>query len=119
MAYLWFQYLLLALWPIAVYFGTRFLGWNRWTAAAAAAVAPLLVSAPGYGYEDGSYTWQGYGVYTQLWAMWLLPLSWGLTWRAMSRGKGYAPAAVATALTMACHFITGYLAMLTIASGLW
>jgi Gpi18-like mannosyltransferase len=116
-AYLWLQYLLLALWPIAVYAGARLLGWSPWTSAAAAAVAPLVVSAPGYGYEDGSYTWRGYGVYSQLWAMWLLPLAWGLTWRAVSRGRRYAAAAAAVALTIACHFITGYLAVLTV--GVW
>ena len=60
-----------------------------------------IVSAPGYGYEHGSYTWQGYGVYSQLWAMWLLPIAWGLTWRAVTRGRSYAAAAVALALTMA------------------
>ena len=32
-------------------------------------------------------------MYSQLWAMWLLPLAWGLTWRAVSRGKYYAAAA--------------------------
>jgi Gpi18-like mannosyltransferase len=115
--YLWFQYLLLALWPIAVYCGARLLGWDPWTAAAAAAVSPLLVSAPGYGYEHGSYTWRGYGVYSQLWAMWLLPLAWGLTWRAVTKGKRSAAAAAALALTIACHFITGYLALLTV--GVW
>ena len=115
--YLWILYLLLALWPISVYIGTRLLDWTRWTAAAAAAVSPLVVSTPGYGYEHGSYTWQGYGVYSQLWAMWLLPIAWGLTWRAVARGKRYAAAAAALALTIACHFITGYLAMLTL--GVW
>ena len=45
--YLWFLYLLLALWPLAVFWGGRLLGWGRWTAAAAAAVSPLVVSAPG------------------------------------------------------------------------
>ena len=115
--YLWILYLLLALWPISVYLGARLLGWDRWTAAAAAAVSPLIVSASGYGYEHGSYTWQGYGVYSQLWAMWLLPLAWGLTWRAVARGKHYAAAAAALALTIACHFITGYLALLTV--GVW
>ena len=85
--YLWILYLLLALWPISVYLGARLLGWGRWTAAGAAAVSPLIVSASGYGYEHGSYTWQGYGVYSQLWAMWLLPIAWGLTWRAVTRGK--------------------------------
>ena len=86
-AYLWFLYLLLALWPLSIYWSARLLGWARWTAAAAAAVSPLLVSAGGYGYEHGSYTWQGYGVYSQEWAMWLLPLAWGFTWRAVSQGQ--------------------------------
>src|SRR5215211_5005123 len=115
--YVWLLYLLLALWPAAVYWGARLLGWSRWTAAGAAAVAPLIASAPGYGYEHGSYTWQGFGVYSQLWAMWLLPLSWGLTWRAVSSGRYYAAAAAATALTIACHFITAYLALMAI--GVW
>jgi Gpi18-like mannosyltransferase len=115
--YWWVQYLFLALWPISVYCGARLLDLGRWTAAAAAAVSPLIVSAPGYGYEHGSYTWRGYGVYSQLWAMWLLPLAWGMTWRAVTRGGRYAAAAGTLALTIACHFITGYLALLTI--GVW
>ncbi len=115
--FLWIQFVLLALWPVSVYVGARLLDWSRWTAVCAAIVSPLVVSAPGYGYEHGSYTWQGYGVYSQLWAMWLLPLSWGLTWRAVTRGHHYAAAAAATALTIACHFITGYLAILAV--GVW
>lgn len=115
--YLWILYLLLALWPISVYVSARLLDWSKWTAACAALISPLIVSAPGYGYEHGSYTWQGFGVYSQEWGMWLLPLAWGLTWRAVSRGRHYAAAAVAIALTIACHFITGYLALLTI--GVW
>lgn len=115
--YLWILYLLLALWPISIYISARLLDWDRWVAGAAAAISPLLVSTPGYGYEHGSYTWQGYGVYSQLWAMWLLPIAWGLTWRSVSRGKYYASAAIALALTVACHFITGYLATLTL--GVW
>jgi Gpi18-like mannosyltransferase len=113
-AYVWFLFLLLALWPVSVYLGARLLGWGRWTAAAAAAVSPLVVSASGYGFEHGSYTWRGYGVYSQLWGMWMLPLVWGLTWRAVAHGKRYAAAAAALALTIAFHFITGYLALLTI-----
>jgi Gpi18-like mannosyltransferase len=115
--YQWILYLLLALWPISVYLGARLLEWDRWSAAAAAAVSPLIVSASGYGYEHSSYIFRGYGVYSQLWAMWLLPLAWGLTWRAVSRGRSYAAAAAALALTIACHFITGYLALLAV--GVW
>jgi hypothetical protein len=115
--YLWILYLLLALWPISVYLGARLLAFGRWTAAAAAAVSPLAVSASSYGYEHSSYTFQGYGIYSQLWAMWLLPITWGLTWRAVTSGRYYAASAFALALTMAFHFITGYLAVLTV--GVW
>ncbi len=120
-AYLWLLYLLLATWPISVYVGSRLLGWERWTAAGSAAVASLLVfSAPGYvayGFEWGSYIYSGTGLYGQLWAMWLLPLAWGLTWRTVAGGRRYAAAAIAVALTIACHFIAGYLALLAI--GVW
>jgi len=116
--YLWLLYLMLALWPISVYLGARLLSLERWTAAAAALVSPFIVSASGYGYEHGSYTWQGLGVFTQLWGMWLLPLAWGLTYRAVTKGsKWYAPAALVLALTIATHLMTGYLAVLSI--GVW
>lgn len=106
-------YALLATWPISVYFGARLLGWDRWTAAGAALISPLIVSIPGYGYEHGSYTWRGLGVWSQLWAMWLLPLSWGLSWRAITgRSRTLAIAALFVGLTAACHFITGFLALL-------
>jgi hypothetical protein len=113
----WSLYLLLGLWPISVYLGGRLLGWPSWTAAVAALVSPLVVSVTGYGYEHGSYTWQGLGVWSQLWGMWLLPLAWGSSWRAIARGGSYALAAVTVALTIASHFLTAYLALLAI--GVW
>jgi hypothetical protein len=113
-------YVLLASWPISIYIGARLLGWERWVAAGAAFVSPLLLSAPGYGFEDGSYTWNGgLGLWSQLWAMWLLPVALGLTWRAVSARKPnrYALAALLLGLTAACHFLTGYLAFLAL--GVW
>ena len=110
--YLWILYLLVSLWPISVYWGGRLMGWGRWAASAAALVSPLIVSIPSYGYEHGSYTFQGWGVYTQLWGMWLLPLTWGLMSRAIRLGRGYPLAALALALTIATHLMTGYLAVL-------
>lgn len=112
-------YLLLISWPISVYVAARLLGWERWVAAGAAFVSPLLVSAPGYGFEAGSYTWSGLGLWSQLWAMWLLPLAWGLSWRAVRGRKPsrYAMAALLVGLTAALHFLTGYLAFLAL--GVW
>jgi hypothetical protein len=111
----WIGYLLIALWPISVYIGTRLFGWSRWVAGCAALVSPLLVSVTGYGFEHFSFTWLGNGLWSAEWGMFLLPITWGLTWRAVN-GKGrhvYALASLALGLTMAVHFLTGYLAVLS------
>ncbi len=104
------MYLLLALWPLSVYGSARLFGLSRWTAAAAAAVAPFLASAAGIGYETKAYVWVGYGVWTQLWASWTLPLAWGFTYRALSSLRAALPAVLLIMLTVALHYETGYLA---------
>jgi hypothetical protein len=110
----WTLYLGMALWPIAVYAGGRLLGWERWVCAVAAAASPLIVSEPTLGYEWGSYAWRGYGTWSQLWGMWLLPFAWGLSWRAVAKGRSHWLAALVLALTVACHLLTGYLALLSL-----
>jgi hypothetical protein len=110
-AFRWSLYLLLALSPISVYLAARVFGAGRPAAAASAAMSPFLVSATGVGYEQHAYVWTGFGVWTQLWASWTLPLAWGFSWRAIRDGRGYLKAVVLTALTVALHFETGYLAL--------
>ena len=111
MAFRWSGYLLLSLWPISVYLSARAFGAGRPAAAASAAMAPFLVSATGVGYEQHAYVWTGFGVWTQLWASWTLPLAWGLSWRAVRHGRGCLKAVLLCALTVALHFETGYLAL--------
>jgi hypothetical protein len=110
-AFRWSLYLLLSSWPISVYLSARAFGAGRPAAAASAAMAPFLVSATGVGYEQHAYVWTGFGVWTQLWASWTLPLAWGYNWRAIRDGRGYFTAVLLTALTVAFHFETGYLAL--------
>jgi membrane protein YfhO len=110
-------YLLLALWPLSVFWGARLLGWGRWASGAAALVSPLVISTPGYGFEHASYVWRGFGLWSQAWAMWSLPIALGLSWRAVSRGRSYAVAALAVAVTIAFHMFEGYLALIAI--GIW
>jgi len=110
-AFRWSLYLLMSLWPISVYLSARAFGAGRPAAAASAAMAPFLFSATGVGYEQHAYVWTGYGVWTQLWASWTLPLAWGFSWRAIRDGRGYFKAVLFTALTVAFHFETGYLAL--------
>src|SRR3954471_14370995 len=113
----WILYLGLATWPIAIYCSARLFGFDRWQSAGAALVSPLLNSLPGFGFEWHSYDWIGWGVWTQLWGMWLLPFALAMSWRAVSRGRGYAVAALLIALTISVHFLNGYVALLAL--GLW
>jgi hypothetical protein len=123
----WSIYLLIALWPLTVYWCGRLFGLGRWTAAAAAAMSPFLASAAGIGYEAEAYLWRGYGVWTQLWASWTLPLAWGFTYRALSSTRrALLPGVFFIMLTLALHFETGYLAFvplvvwpLIVPSDLW
>ena len=106
----WSLYLLLALWPVTVYWSARLFGLSRWTAGAAAAVSPFLASAAGIGYETKAYVWVGYGVWTQLFASWTLPLAWGFTYRALKSLRAAFFAVLFIMVTVALHFETGYLA---------
>lgn len=104
----WAQYLALATWPIAVYLGARLCELDRRAAVGAAVVAPYLVSVTGYGLELSSYSWNGFGIWPQVFAQWLLPIAWGLSWRAI-KGTGRTwVAAAAVGATIALHFVTGY-----------
>ena len=75
-------------------------------------MAPFLVSATGVGYEQHAYLWTGFGVWTQLWA--IVDAAAGVGLRAGGRsatGAATSRAVLLTALTVALHFETGYLAL--------
>jgi hypothetical protein len=114
-AFRWSLYLLWCLWPIAIYGSARLMRLGRYEAAVAAMVSPLLASVPGVGYEQKGYIWIGYGVWTQLFASWMLPFAWAFAWRALEDKRFLAPATICVALTAAFHFETGYLAIIPIA----
>ena len=86
----WINYLLICTWPISVYIGARLLGFDRWEAGAASLFSPMLVNIKGYGFEWGSFVWLGSGMWSMLWALWLMPIALGLAWRAVSRGERIA-----------------------------
>ena len=69
----WTRYLLLSLFPLSVYWSMRRFGFSRLVAALAGLVASLLATNGLYGLDFASYVWRGYGMYTQLWGMLLLP----------------------------------------------
>ncbi|MGZ4221171.1 MAG: YfhO family protein [Solirubrobacteraceae bacterium] len=113
-AFRWTLYVLICIWPISIYLSARMFDMPRTAAAVSAAVSPFLASTVGIGYEQKAYIWVGFGVWAQLWAAFTLPLAWGSTWRAVRGGGSVALAAFFTAITVALHFETGYLAILAV-----
>ncbi|MHB8504697.1 MAG: hypothetical protein ACYDEN_03085, partial [Acidimicrobiales bacterium] len=110
-AFRWSLYLIWALWPVVIYASARIVGLDRWASAMAAAVSPVLMSAPGVGYEVNGYLWIGYGLWAQEWGMLFVPLAWACTWRALADRRWALPAVAAIAATVCSHFETGYLAL--------
>ncbi|MDA8297149.1 MAG: YfhO family protein [Actinomycetota bacterium] len=103
-------YLLVSTWPISIYLAGRLFGIDRWRSGAAAMCSPFVVSILGIGYSEVSYLFVGFGLWSQLFGMWTLPLAWGATARAL-RDRRFIPlAGIAVAATAAFHFMTGYLA---------
>src|SRR5262249_5742972 len=64
--------------------------------------------------EWGSFIWIGTGLWSMLWALWLLPIALGLGWRAIAYKERIALAAFVVGLTCALHFVTGYLVLLAL-----
>ncbi len=106
------NYFLMCTWPITVYAGARLLGLDRRQAGASALLSPMLVNITAYGIEWKSFVWMGFGMWSMLWAIWLLPITLGLAWRAVAKGERIALAAFVVGLTCALHFMTGYLVLL-------
>ncbi len=106
------NYLLICTWPITVYTGARILGLDRTQAGFAALFSPMLSNITGYGFEWSSFLWLGYGMWSMLWAVWLLPVALGLAWRAIAYRERIALATFVVGLTCALHFLVGFFVLL-------
>ena len=108
-------WLLVCCWPLCVYSAARIFGMRRGAALAAGLLSPFVSSATGVGFEQVSYLWSGYGLFSQLFAMWTLPFAWAFSWRAIDERRFTGLAAVFVGATAAFHFETGYLAFAAVA----
>lgn len=111
----WVRYLLLCLYPLAVYRGARWMGFSGLAAASSAVLCSLVATQERgyYGLEFGSYIWRGSGLYAQEWAMVILPLAVGAICRATREGKGWPAAGLLLGLTYLSHVIYGYIASIS------
>lgn len=108
----------LAAFPLANYVALRLLRRSRGTAIAAALLSFSIAGHARYGIEFESFTWYGWGLFTQAVALPLLPLALAFGWRAVEGLSRSLAAAGLLAATLLAHVLYGYVAALTIALAL-
>jgi hypothetical protein len=110
----WTDYLLLCAFPVSIYWSMRRFGFPRIAAALSALLAPLLSTKGLYGFDDLSYVWIGYGLYTQLWAMVLLGPALAQGYTTIRTGRGYLWSVALLAAVLLSHLVLGYIAIVSL-----
>ena len=105
----WTAYLLLSLFPLSIYWSMRRFGFSRLQAGFGGLASCLIVSNAGFGLEFSSYVWRGYGLYTQLWGMFLLPIALAQCYVTLRDGRGYFWSVLLVAAVVMSHLFSGYL----------
>ncbi len=112
--YNWTSYLLLSAFPLSIYWSMRRFGFSPIAGALSALVAPLLATKGLFGFDDESYVWLGYGMYTQLWGMVLLPPALAQGYRTLRDGGGYFWSVLLVAAVVLSHLVLGYIALVSL-----
>ncbi|MBU4369661.1 hypothetical protein KKG58_02750 [Patescibacteria group bacterium] len=102
-------YLLLVFFPLVIYYSLRKIGFNRYLSAFSALFS-LGISVNGsYGWEYGSYIFKGWGMYSQLFGMFFMPLFIARVAVSLKTGKYYGLALIFFMLTLFSHILFGYI----------
>lgn len=110
----WAAYLLVSLFPLSIFWSLRRFGFDKLTAAMGGLVASLFATEDLFGFSYSSYTFLGFGLYSQVWAMALLAPAIALGYGVLREGRGYFWAALLLAATLMSHVMYGYMAFITL-----
>ena len=110
----WTTYLLLSLFPLTIFWSLRRFGFDQLSAAMGGLVASLTATNSLWGFGFEGYVFRGWGLWSQLWAMLLLPPALATGYRVLRDGRGYFWATLLLAATLMSHLLYGYMAFLTL-----
>ncbi|MBI2611894.1 YfhO family protein [Candidatus Gottesmanbacteria bacterium] len=120
--YNWTKYLLFTLFPLSVYISLRLIGVNPLLSAAGAFFSTQLSTDGLYGIDPPSYLWRGYGLSSQLYATFFIPLAIAFTYKTLSENNWkleignwkFILAILFTTLSIAGHLGIGMILLLTL-----
>jgi hypothetical protein len=117
------RYLLMVGFPLTVFWSMRRLGFGTVAAAIGAGASSLIADGGRLGFDYDSYTWRGFGVFTQLFAMHLSFLTLAALHQLLDRGRGYVLALAALTGLVLSHLLYAYMmaisAMVLVFSAPW
>jgi uncharacterized protein (TIRG00374 family) len=114
------RYVLMVGFPLTVLVAMRTFGFSGAAAALAAAASTLLSGNFRYGFEYESYTFMGFGVFTQLWAMHLSILTVAAAYVALQGGRRLWVAAGLFGVLILTHLLYAYMVAIAIGViGIW
>lgn len=83
--YNWIKYLLLCLFPLAIFLSLKIIGFNPLFASFGALFSTQLSTDGLYGIDPPSFLWRGYGLTSQLYSMFFIPLAIAFTYKALEQ----------------------------------
>ena len=104
---------LLALIPLSVVLGMRWMGWGPVAASAAAACAVFTADGHLFGLSHESFAMRGWGLFSQLWGTVLFMPVMGSLVDTVFRGRHLVRTGLLIAVLVLCHAIFVYIAALT------
>lgn len=110
----WFKYLLLALFPLSIYWAARKLELPPIAAGLAALMAPLISTQYLYGTDFNAVVWRGSGMYTQLWGFVTAPLALASLYDTIRYRRAILRSALLLALAFSGHLVFGYIVALSL-----
>jgi len=123
--YIIFNWLKFGFWvflPVSWYISCRWLGFGKPTSALATFFGSQILTDGLYGADISSFAWRGYGLSTQLWAIFFAPLALGAFYRLFRRSKtiktsktkDLLAAILLLSATFASHLAFGYFIVLSL-----
>ena len=103
------RYLLLVFFPLSVYLAMRRFDFDYVAAGLSAIIASLFSTNGLYGIEYGSYIWRGFGLYTQLWAMFFLPIALAEIYRTIKKEGSWFWPVFLSAIVLLSNLLYGYI----------
>ncbi|MDI6591851.1 MAG: hypothetical protein QME61_02880 [Patescibacteria group bacterium] len=107
------RYILLVLFPVSIFLAMLRFGFNSLAAGLSALISSLLSTNGLYGLDYGSYLWRGFGLYTQLWAMFFLPLALAETYRFILKKNSLFWPVFLSVIVLLSNLMYGYILVLS------